>query len=90
MCLGARPRTFKQGSRWSHEDRNRGRSVRRNTDEPRGNGDLASTPKLAIEHPHQGTAATPTATSPLIRIGHILKRCYERVCSVIFDGDGDF
>ena len=49
-----------------------------------------STPKLAIEHPHQGTAATPTAQrSPLIRIGHILKRCYERVCSAIFDGDGD-
>ena len=48
------------------------------------------TPKLAIEHPHQRTAATPSAKpSPLIRAGHILKRCYGRVCSAIFDGDGD-
>lgn len=48
------------------------------------------TPKLAIEHPHQGTAATPAAKrSPSIRVAHILKRCYERACSAIFDGDGD-
>lgn len=47
-------------------------------------------PKLAIEHPHQGPAATPSAVrSPLIRVGHTLRRCYERACSAIFDGDGD-
>ncbi len=30
------------------------------------------------------------AESPTFRVGRILRRFYERVCSAIFDPDGDF
>jgi hypothetical protein len=47
-------------------------------------------PEAATEDQCERVAGDRAQKSSLIvNVGHILRRCYERVCSAIFDPDGD-
>jgi hypothetical protein len=44
---------------------------------------------LATEQPDRRKAVRRHRPSLLVRLGDILKRCYERACSAILDPEGD-